>query len=165
VSIPVARYTERPAQQKARVVWDAVAAAGFTGVTLWYEALAKNPEHGESGGWFFSMGSGPNWLGPGWAEAVARARELGDTRDDRELEAASAGDSENPLDPEAVTIVRRTFGENIDLSEGTTGYHLARVVGLELAQLAELREKLFSLWVGLESADLESTDLGPPCAD
>ena len=48
---------------------------------------------------------------------------------------------------EAVRIVRRTFGDDVDLSEGTTGHHLVKLVELELAQLQQLGEKLVALAV------------------
>lgn len=50
-------------------------------------------------------------------------------------------------DSEAVKIVKRTFGDDVDLSEGTVGHHFVETVELELTQLQQLGEKLVALAV------------------
>ena len=52
---------------------------------------------------------------------------------------------ESRFDKEAVDIVKRTFGDDVDLSKGTTGYHLTKMVEGELGKLDELRQQLIML--------------------
>lgn len=46
---------------------------------------------------------------------------------------------------EAKAIIKRTFGDNVDFSIGTSGHAMLRMVELDLDQTAELREKLTAL--------------------
>lgn len=46
---------------------------------------------------------------------------------------------------EAKTHVRKAFGDNVDFAPGTSGYAMAKVIELELNNLAELREKITAL--------------------
>ncbi len=49
------------------------------------------------------------------------------------------------LSAEAVAIVKRAWGDNVDFSKGTTGYAFAKVVEAELQNLEELRSKMIAL--------------------
>ncbi len=49
------------------------------------------------------------------------------------------------LEPEAVKIVRRAFGDGVDLGKGTTGRALVGLVTLELQNTEALREQLLAL--------------------
>lgn len=46
---------------------------------------------------------------------------------------------------EAKKLVKQAFGDNVDLSPGTSGYAMMKVFELELGNLAELREKITTL--------------------
>lgn len=62
----------------------------------------------------------------------------------RRAELASR-DAPNEYDEEAVEIVKRTFGGDVDLRPGTVGHHFVRTVALELKDLNALREKFIAL--------------------
>lgn len=51
---------------------------------------------------------------------------------------------------QAKDIIKRTFGNNIDFSPGTSGYSLLRIVENELDQLAGLRTKMLKLAATLD---------------
>lgn len=53
--------------------------------------------------------------------------------------------SEQEPKEEAAKIVRRAFGDSIDLSPGTAGHAMVRMVELELEDLDELRRKVMTL--------------------
>lgn len=87
-------YVERPKPVAARKIWDALVAAGFQKINLWFEDIGNALEMcGPTGGWQFQDESGSGeWLGYGWGEAIARAREMGVERSKRKLKSLNLGD-------------------------------------------------------------------------
>jgi hypothetical protein len=46
---------------------------------------------------------------------------------------------------QAKAIVKKTYGDNVDFSPGTSGYALLRLVEFDLDRLADLRAKALAL--------------------
>lgn len=80
---------------------------------------------------------------PGGAEAKDRCRAR------LKAELARRGEhrlsAEAELDRDAVELVKRAFGDDVDFGKGTSGYHLAKVVEAEQGVMRELRVKLVAL--------------------
>jgi hypothetical protein len=72
-------YVERPQPRAARKVWDALVAAGYKKINLWFEDIGNALEMcGPVGGWQFQDESGAGeWLGYDSDTAAERAREMG----------------------------------------------------------------------------------------
>lgn len=62
---------------------------------------------------------------------------------------------------QAVEIVKRTFGDDLDLSEGTFGDAYVKLLTIELDDLDALREKLIALAITLRMPELVATLRAP----